>query len=148
MKAIRGQSTKIVCLVSMFVVILSGCTVGGKSFSIDSNSRVPFFGLELRERNRKSSAPAYQSISRTKETNAEIRIAMQGRPTTPSVRVTRPESRSVSIGPVQVTRPPREETAKTKSLADKGSLAIPLTKAADSRKAPGLSVASDNVDFQ
>ena len=39
-----------------------GCAVGGRSVSIDSNSRIPFFGLELQERQRKSSGPPVHSI--------------------------------------------------------------------------------------
>ena len=51
---------------------LSGCAVGGKSFSIDSNSRVPFFGLELKERKSKGKAPAFDSISRTAANRSRI----------------------------------------------------------------------------
>ena len=39
-----------------------GCAVDGKSVSIDSNSRIPFFGLELKERQRKSAGPPIHSI--------------------------------------------------------------------------------------
>jgi hypothetical protein len=48
---------------ALATVAAAGCTVGGKSFQIDSNSRIPFFGLELRERKPKSIAPSYDSIS-------------------------------------------------------------------------------------
>ena len=44
------------------VMAIQGCTVGGRSFSIDSTSRVPFFGLELRGRKPKSDGPAFRSI--------------------------------------------------------------------------------------
>lgn len=39
-----------------------GCAVNGKSVSVDSNSRIPFFGLELKERSRKSAGPPIHSI--------------------------------------------------------------------------------------
>lgn len=39
-------------IVGVLLACLAGCTVGGKSMSIDSNSRAPFFGLELKERDR------------------------------------------------------------------------------------------------
>ena len=77
MKVVYGHSVSMVCLVSIFSGILSGCTIGGKSFSIDSNSRVPFFGLELKERKRKSTAPSYQSISQTNRDASDVKIAFQ-----------------------------------------------------------------------
>lgn len=44
-------------------LIASGCAVGGKHFSYDSQSRMPWFGLQLTEP--KSKEPAiYRSISR------------------------------------------------------------------------------------
>ncbi|MEI8016930.1 MAG: hypothetical protein WCH39_01965 [Schlesneria sp.] len=77
MKAVYGHTVCIVCSMSIFSGILSGCTIGGKSFSIDSNSRVPFFGLELKERKPKSTAPSYQSISQTNRDSSEVKIALQ-----------------------------------------------------------------------
>jgi len=49
-----------------------GCTVGGRSASIDSNSRIPFFGLELQERQRKSNSPPAHSIRLDHKTDARI----------------------------------------------------------------------------
>ena len=49
-----------------------GCAVGGRSVSIDSNSRVPFFGLELQERKRKSSGPPAHSIRSDNKTDVRI----------------------------------------------------------------------------
>jgi hypothetical protein len=49
-----------------------GCTVGGRSVSIDSNSRIPFFGLELKERQRKSSGPPVHSIRLDQKTDTRI----------------------------------------------------------------------------
>ena len=57
--AIRANAILMV-LVCWFAGI--GCAIGGKSASIDSNSRVPFFGLELQERRRHEAAPNFRSI--------------------------------------------------------------------------------------
>jgi hypothetical protein len=51
---------------------VTGCTVGGRSVSIDSNSRIPFFGLELRERRRKSDGPPAHSIRSDRKTDVRI----------------------------------------------------------------------------
>lgn len=61
-----------VCL----AVSASGCAVSGKSVSIDSTSRMPWFGLELKERARKSSQPAYRSIGR--DSTSPVRIESLG----------------------------------------------------------------------
>jgi hypothetical protein len=65
MKAAHARCVSIFCLSSVFTVLASGCAVSQKSFSIDSNSRVPFFGLELQERKSKSKVPTYNSINRS-----------------------------------------------------------------------------------
>lgn len=49
-----------------------GCAVGGRSVSIDSNSRIPFFGLELKERQRKSDGPPVHSIRSDQKTDVRI----------------------------------------------------------------------------
>lgn len=49
-----------------------GCAVGGRSVSIDSNSRIPFFGLELKERQRKSNGPPVHSIRSDQKTDVRI----------------------------------------------------------------------------
>lgn len=53
-------------------LIVAGCAVGGRSVSIDSNSRVPFFGLELKERGRKSNGPPLHSIRSESSSTARI----------------------------------------------------------------------------
>lgn len=64
-------------LLAMWVVGLCccgviGCAVGGRSVSIDSNSRVPFFGLELKERQRKLNGPPAHSIRSSHKTDVRI----------------------------------------------------------------------------
>lgn len=49
-----------------------GCAVDGKSVSIDSNSRIPFFGLELKERSRKSAGPPIHSIRADGQSDARV----------------------------------------------------------------------------
>ena len=53
-----------------------GCAVDGKSVSIDSNSRIPFFGLELKERSRKSAGPPIHSIRA--DGRSEVRVEPVG----------------------------------------------------------------------
>ena len=82
MKTVRGlrfdivRSGSISCL-SALGLMVSGCAVGGKSFAIDSNSRVPFFGLELKERKPKSDLPTFNSISRSSNDLARLEPAIQ-----------------------------------------------------------------------
>ena len=52
----------VLCLASTLCLSLSGCAVGGRNASIDSNSRIPFFGLELHQRKRKLEGPPIHSI--------------------------------------------------------------------------------------
>ena len=63
---------------------LYGCTVGGKSFSMDSNSRVPFFGLELRGTAAlsKSITQFLHLISRSSADGSRIETALQSGPAT------------------------------------------------------------------
>jgi hypothetical protein len=65
MTAVRPYVIVALCWTSVITVLASGCTVGAKSFSMDSTSRMPFFGLELKERKPKSAVPSFNSISRS-----------------------------------------------------------------------------------
>ena len=80
MKVAVGRPLQIFCVSTIIVVILGGCTVGQKSFSMDSNSRVPFFGLELWERKPKNSSPTFNSISRTQSDRSHVETAVQVSP--------------------------------------------------------------------
>jgi len=51
---------------------LFGCAVDGRSVSIDSNSRIPFFGLELKERQRKSDGPPVHSIRAEQKSESRL----------------------------------------------------------------------------
>ncbi len=76
MKAARRRFAFLFCTTLAIVLPLSGCTVGSKSFSMDSISRMPFFGLELKERKPKSSAPTYNSISQSAANGSRIEPAL------------------------------------------------------------------------
>jgi hypothetical protein len=65
MKIGAGRFTVFGLCTLAIAVQFSGCTVGAKSFSMDSVSRMPFFGLELWERKPKSSGPAFREIRRS-----------------------------------------------------------------------------------
>lgn len=81
MKVISQSRREGMLMLTVWVVGLCccgaiGCTVGGRSVSIDSNSRIPFFGLELKERQRKSSGPPIHSIR--SDQKADVRIEPLG----------------------------------------------------------------------
>ncbi len=77
MKAVFGRRAALLLFSAALVVPVGGCAVGWRSFSFDSTSRVPFFGFELQERKSKSSAPSYNSISRTDSVNSRIETALR-----------------------------------------------------------------------
>jgi hypothetical protein len=77
MMAAPGRCVFAVFFAAAICCVGSGCAVGGKSFAIDSNSRIPFFGLELQERKPKSAAPAYRSIARAKSESSPVKAALQ-----------------------------------------------------------------------
>jgi hypothetical protein len=77
MLVFASRTSLIVCCSAMLVATLGGCTVGSKSFSMDSNSRIPFFGLELRERTKKDDGPRFNSISRSSLDYSRVETAVQ-----------------------------------------------------------------------
>jgi hypothetical protein len=97
---------------------LSGCTIGGKSFSMDSNSRIPFFGLELKERKPKSTAPVYNSISRSASSQLRIERAVNvGNSSIDSSKAIDVSARPVDLQPkddkrVPIARPTGSSTSK------------------------------------
>lgn len=50
------------------ILSVTGCAVSGKSFSMDSVSRTPFFGLSLQPKGPEKSDSIHRSISRDAET--------------------------------------------------------------------------------
>lgn len=76
MKVVGGRFTVFGLCTLVIAVQFSGCTVGAKSFSMDSVSRMPFFGLELWERKPKSSGPAFREIRRSRYDVPSIETAL------------------------------------------------------------------------
>ena len=149
MKAVYGQFVKTVCLMSIFTGILSGCTIGGKSFSIDSNSRVPFFGLELKERKPKSSVPSYQSISQTSRDTPDVKIALQVVPKTSASGLRKRDNRLVatSLSDRQSPYPtPLQGVATAPKDVRISSIPLPRTDLDHPRVDPRTK--SSDVDFQ
>ena len=60
------------CLGLCISIAICGCAVGGKSMSIDSTSRMPWFGLELKERKRKTDGPAYRAVNLDKNSKSRV----------------------------------------------------------------------------
>jgi hypothetical protein len=148
MKAISVQCLMPLSLMTAVVVSFSGCTVGGKSFSIDSNSRVPFFGLELQERKPKSTAPAFRSISWSGGGTPEVEVALQRTAITTIVLPTWGK-KTVSLDTQEdlIARPavpPRVESRRENAATQ--STLIPLTISSDT--GPDQKTNLRNVDFQ
>ena len=57
-----GMCGALVCLGIGLCAGITGCAVGSKSMSIDSTSKMPWFGLELKGRKPKSDGPAFRSV--------------------------------------------------------------------------------------
>ncbi|MBS0206681.1 MAG: hypothetical protein JSS49_27710 [Planctomycetes bacterium] len=65
MAAFMGRRWMRICASSMAMYLslaVCGCVVGSKSMSVDSISKMPWFGLELKERKRKSDGPQFRSV--------------------------------------------------------------------------------------
>ena len=148
MKSISIPSLLLTSLMTTVVVSFSGCAIGGKSFSIDSNSRVPFFGLELKERKPKSTAPAYRSISWSGSGTPEVEVALQRTATT---AVVLPKwGKKTASADVQgdfVARPavPPRVLSQRENSATQPTL-LPLT--ISSGTGPSQKTTLRNVDFQ
>lgn len=138
MKAAFVRFALIVCMISTMTVLSSGCTVGGKSFAIDSNSRVPFFGLELKEGKRKASAPAYRSIARSPSDEISVKVALQSLRSAPTVDL---KERSTQLVSTKFTT---ESTDLTGDRSKKIRPAVPVTTAAEA--APGISLPLPRTD--
>lgn len=76
MKTARPRFAFLFCAALATIAPAGGCTVGSKTFSMDSISKMPFFGLELKERKPKSAAPSYNSISQSAANAPRIEAAL------------------------------------------------------------------------
>lgn len=66
------------CCVAIVLLCTTGCAVGGKSFSMDSTSRTPYFGLSLMPKARDKS----DNINRAMRQDAPGKVATADRRTT------------------------------------------------------------------
>lgn len=95
-----------------------GCAVGGRSVSIDSNSRIPFFGLELQERQRKSSGPPIRSIHSDKTSNGRIEALGLTKGLSSVARFGQQRDRESSpLAPIPVPRTDSSSSAKVPANA-------------------------------
>ena len=75
MKAASGHNALHFGSLAILLGLVCGCTIGGKSAAIDSNSRMPYFGLELKERGPKAGSGLYRSIGRSSNDNTRIDVS-------------------------------------------------------------------------
>jgi len=66
----------VVCL-GFITLAAPGCAIGSKSMSVDSTSKMPWFGLELKNRKPKSDGPSFRSVRN--ENGDKSRIDTLGR---------------------------------------------------------------------
>lgn len=81
MTSLWGRHWMRICAASLGIGLslsLTGCAVGSKSMSIDSTSRMPWFGLELKGRKKKTEGPLFPSVRLGKENKS--RLAVVGLP--------------------------------------------------------------------
>ena len=143
MKTVRGQHAVLLLLASALAVTASGCAVGFRSFSIDSTSRTPFMGFELKERKAKSSAPVYNSISRTDSDAVRIEPALRSQST--------PSNSILSLGlknPFGTKSSDASPHANHKSESQTSSIAIPITVSQGASSPVNRPTNAANFDFQ
>ena len=69
-----GRQGLRVCVIGLGLSVC-GCAVGGKSMSIDSTSRSPWFNLELKERKKRADGPAHRAIRFDKSSHLRLETA-------------------------------------------------------------------------
>ena len=149
MMAARGRFACFVCIVSAVTVEISGCAVSGKSLYIDSNSRVPFFGLELKERKSKTNGPSYNSISRSSADKSRVEAAIGGGSST-SVDLLKKGDKRLATARVSGTADHSSELLSVSEQATKSKsvLSIPLPRTDDDPSSPDRHVAPAVIDFE
>ncbi len=150
MKAAFGHTVYIACLMSIFSGVMCGCTIGGKSFSIDSNSRVPFFGLELKERKPKRTVPSYQSISQTNRDKSDVKIALPVGPSSPISGLKKRDNRLVATSlPDQLPLSSTPSKGVASTTRDAKAISIPLPRTdVDEPRVGQQRRSSSAADFQ
>ena len=154
MMSVRSRCLSYWCVLAVAVALQSGCAIGGKSFSMDSNSRIPFFGLELKERKPKSTAPVYRSIARTSETSTDVKVALQiSQATGTSAKRRDDQPRPLSFSGIDLSNPPlpagSQKWAAEISKADDVAIeSIPLPRTDTPSQSVERLTAHRDVDFQ
>ena len=75
MTSLPGRRETRICILWLGIVtfkVIAGCAVGSKSMQIDSTSRMPWFGLELKERSKKSEGPAFRAVKSERDRQSRI----------------------------------------------------------------------------
>lgn len=75
MTSLPGRRETRICILWLGIgvsTVLAGCAVGSKSMQIDSTSRMPWFGLELKERSKKSDGPAFRAVKSERDRQSRI----------------------------------------------------------------------------
>ena len=143
MKTVRGQDALLLLMASALAVTASGCAVGFRSFSIDSTSRTPFMGFELKERKPKSSAPVYNSISRSDDDAVRIEPALRSQSTSANSLL------NLSLkNPFSVKSPEASTTSNRKADQQPPSIAIPATVNPGASSPVNRASNTSNLDFQ
>lgn len=75
MTSLPGRRETRICILWLGIgtfTVIAGCAVGSKSMQIDSTSRMPWFGLELKERSKKSEGPAFRAVKSERDRQSRI----------------------------------------------------------------------------
>lgn len=75
MTSLPGRRETRICILWLGIgtfTVIAGCAVGSKSMQIDSTSRMPWFGLELKERSKKSDGPAFRAVKSERDRQSRI----------------------------------------------------------------------------
>lgn len=152
--AVRGRFAFSFCLGLLPAILASGCVVGSKSFQIDSNSRVPFFGLELKERSPKKDGPSYNTISRSNSSQSRVKTAVQLGSPPASLRLLRPNDRplAATVGTEIDPQQSSNSASVSANVAAQTSppsldVGIPLPMSETQVKSPSQTAATTAIDF-
>jgi hypothetical protein len=127
----------------------SGCTVGAKSFSMDSTSRMPFFGLELKERKPKSTAPTFNSISRSNADVSRVESPLRALPLNTNGLVKTSGGQLVAVTEYDAPRPTTGSFADTPDAVKPQPVqSIPFPMIGGRQSPTGRPESGEIIDFQ
>jgi hypothetical protein len=120
MNAIRLRCELIATTMIVLSVLISGCSVSRRTFSLDSISKTPFFGIELQEKAKPSS---YRSINSVQLETPRVQVAVNTNPNTMIPKVERAERNSSRVETQAILESKNSNTSSTES----DSRALPRT---------------------